>query len=118
MLIKRRAKFVYEGARLAAIAAKAPIIPRPWDERESLFQAQFLKVIKNQCGEKRKTSVQELHNDWVIAYKKMGWVYGDVYDPKKKMHPDMVSYIDLGQLEREKDDIFIALCEIARKWIY
>jgi hypothetical protein len=30
----------------------------------------------------------------------------------------MVPYAELGQLERDKDDVFIALCEIARQWIY
>jgi len=29
-----------------------------------------------------------------------------------------VPYADLGQLERDKDAVFVALCEIARQWIY
>jgi len=33
-LNERRAVFVYEAARLAAIAAQAPIVPVPWEERE------------------------------------------------------------------------------------
>lgn len=30
----------------------------------------------------------------------------------------MVPYARLGQLERDKDAVFVALCEIARQWIY
>ena len=52
-----------------------------------------------------------------MAHARMGWVYGEVRDPEKKTHPDMIPYHDLGQLERNKDDVFVALCEIARQWI-
>tara|TARA_Y100000310_G_scaffold318729_1_gene373148 strand:- start:689 stop:850 length:162 start_codon:yes stop_codon:yes gene_type:complete len=48
----------------------------------------------------------------------MGWVYGEVRDVEKKTHPDMVPYAQLGQLEQDKDAVFVALCEIARQWVY
>lgn len=114
----RRAKFVYEGARLAAMAALAPIIPDPYDEREAAFRDQFVGVIDRQCGKDRKLSPKELHDDWVLAYEKMGWVYGEKYSRENKTHPDMVPYEALNNLERDKDAVFVALCEIARQWIY
>ncbi len=117
-LNERRAIFVYEGARIAAKAAGAPIIPVPWEDREQAFKAQFLEVIVRQCGEYRSTSPEELHGSWMQAYTDMGWVYGEVYDREFKIHPDMVPYAKLGQLERDKDAVFVALCEIARQWIY
>ncbi len=117
-LVERRAEFVYNGARLAAEAATAPIIPVRWVEREPAFQAQFLEVIERQCGPQRSTSPEELHGSWMQAYFAMGWVYGDKYDREAKVHPDLVPYADLGQLERDKDAVFVALCEIARQWIY
>ena len=40
-LTERRAEFVYDGARLAAIASQAPVIPVPWAERELSFQQQI-----------------------------------------------------------------------------
>ena len=52
------------------------------------------------------------------AYWNMGWVYGEEYDRENKIHPDLVPYNDLGQLEKDKDAVFVALCEIARQWIY
>ena len=117
-LTERRARFVYDGARLAAQAANAPIIPVLWDEREDAFKKQFLTVIERQCGEQRSKSPEELHGSWMQAYFAMGWVYGEVYSRENKTHPDLVPYADLGQLERDKDAVFVALCEIARQWIY
>ena len=90
-----RAEFVYNAARLAAIA-----------------------VIERQCGEQRSKSPEELHGGWMQSYFAMGWVYGEKYDREKKIHPDLVPYADLGQLERDKDAVFVALCEIARQFIY
>ncbi len=115
---ERRAAFVYNGARLAAIASKAPIVPVQWVEREEAFRAQFLDVIERQCGERGSRSPEELHGSWMQAYLTMGWVYGKVYDREKRIHPDLVPYALLGQLERDKDAVFVALCEIARQWIY
>ena len=117
-LTERRAEFVYNGARLAAQAANAPIVPVLWSEREEPFKVQFLAVIKRQCGEQRSKSPGELHGSWMQSYFTMGWVYGETYDSGNKIHPDLVPYADLGQLERDKDAVFVALCEIARQWIY
>lgn len=117
-LAERRAIFVYEGARLAALAAEAPIIPAAWDEREQPFRDQFLNVIERQCGPQRSMSPEELHGSWMQAYYGMGWVHGDEYDREKKIHPDLVPYAQLGQLERDKDAVFVMLCEIARQFIY
>ncbi len=117
-ITERRAEFVYDAARLAAIAADAPIVPEPWDMREQPFRDQFLDVIEKQCGPDRSSSPEELHESWVQAYIDMGWNYGEVRDTEKKTHPDMVPYENLGQLEQDKDAVFVALCEIARQWVY
>lgn len=117
-LTERRAEFVYDAARLAAIGANAPVIPVPWSEREDAFKNQFLDVIDRQCGPQRSNSPEELHGSWMQAYFAMGWIYGEQYDRDKKIHPDLVPYQKLGQLERDKDAVFVALCEIARLFIY
>jgi hypothetical protein len=117
-LSERRAEFVYEAARLAAIAACAPIVPEPWSEREEPFRRQFVEVIERQMGPSRSESPEELHGSWTQAYIDMGWRYGPERDPIAKTHPDMVPYRRLGQLERDKDAVFVALCEIARQWVY
>ena len=115
---ERRAEFVYDAARLAAVAAGAPIIPVPWTEREDAFRQQFLTVIERLCGSRRSLSPEELHDSWMQAYIDMGWSFGEEYDREKRIHPDLVPYAQLGQLEQDKDAVFAALCEIARQWIY
>lgn len=117
-LIERQACFVYNAARLAAQAANAPIVPELWEDREELFKQQFCKCIGRQMGDQRSQSPEELHGSWMQAYFDMGWVYGPVRDIEKKTHPDLVPYAELGQLERDKDAVFISLCEIARQWVY
>jgi len=117
-LTDMRASFVYNAARLAAIASKAPIVPVPFEEREDAFREQFYEVIERQCGPNRSTSPEELHGSWMQSYISMGWVYGEKYDREKKIHPDLVPYLQLGKLEQDKDAVFVALCEIARQWIY
>ena len=114
---EQRAEFVYNSARLAAIASGAPIVPVIWAEREQAFKDQFLEVIERQCGSQRSNSPEELHSSWMQAYFTMGWVYGEEYNREAKTHPDLVSYARLGQLERDKDAVLVALCEIARQWI-
>lgn len=52
------------------------------------------------------------------AYREMGWEYGPVYDRDKKIHPDLVPYDELHDLERDKDEVFVLLCIIARRFIY
>lgn len=112
-----RAAFVYDAARLAAIASGAPIVPVPWVEREQDFREQFVKVIERQCGPQRSASPEELHGSWMQAYLANGWTFGEVYDREQRTHPDLVPYAQLGILERDKDAVFVALCEIARLWI-
>ena len=118
LVMQLRAEFVYNAARLAAIAAQAPIIPVEWKDREQPFKDQFVKVIERQCSEQRSLSPEELHGSWMQSYYSMGWKYGEVYDRENKIHPDLVPYNQLGKLEQDKDAVFVALCEIARQWIY
>jgi len=117
-LAERQAWFVYEAARVAAIAANAPIIPDRWESREEPFRKQMTELISLQTGPLRSGSPEEMHGSWMGAYRVMGWQYGPIYDRENKIHPDLVPYNQLGQLERDKDAVFVALCEIARQWVY
>lgn len=116
-LTERRAKFVYEAARLQAQSVNAPIVPDEWEKREEPFRIQFCEVIERQCGEQRSKSPEELHGSWMQSYLTMGWKYGEEYNRENKIHPDLVPYAELEPRERDKDAVFVALCEIARQWI-
>ena len=114
----RRAFFVYEAARLAAFAADAPVVPPHWNNRDKAFRQQFLETIELQTRPDACTIPEILHERWVHAYTMMGWTYGPTRDEQAKTHPDMVPYAELGQRERDKDAVFVALCDIARQYIY
>lgn len=109
----RRAVFVYEAARLEAIISERSIIPRPWREREEEFKSQFIEVVDKQCSGNGFSSAEEAHNSWLRDYERLGWKYGRVYDPDKKVHPDMVPFNELPKSERDKDEIFLRLCAVA-----
>lgn len=116
-LLERKAIFVYESTRLQAAAAEAPIVPPPWSERDAKFRDQFLALIKRSDGPFRFRDAEAAHDSWWNAYHEMGWVYGPELDYAKKTHPDMVPFEKLGWRERIKDAVFVALLELARKWV-
>ena len=113
----RRARFIYEAARLEAIASERPIVPWPLDLRDAAFVEQFLKTVARVCTEGYETTPEREHQSWREAYERMGWSYGPVRDVGLKLHPDMVPFDRLPKLEQEQDAVFIELCAFARKWI-
>ena len=118
-LNERRAKFVYEGARLHAIQLRCPVIPKAWNEREKEFKEQFRDLIADLCsGKKKFQNFEEAHNSWMKKYFEMGWKYGEKYDPENKIHPDLVPYNKLTLEEQVKDEVFVRLVEIARDCIW
>lgn len=114
-LHERRAKFVYEAARIENEAAGRPINPEPWEHRAEDFRRNMIRAVAKQCGPRRSRSPKALHEAWVRAYKRMGWRYGKIRDAHLRTHPDMVPYQKLGRLEREKDWVYMKLCEIAAR---
>ena len=81
---ERRAEFVYEGARIHALALQCPIVPKQWDEREDDFRTQFVTLISDLCEGKRDfADFKEAHDSWMKKYFEMGWVWGKDYDPKR-----------------------------------
>lgn len=117
-LAERRAAFVYEACRLEAMASERIVIPEPYYERDKAFQDQFEKTVTRLCAaETPPTTPEEEHNSWWRAYEEMGWRYGPVRDPVAKTHPDMVPFNELPEAERVKDEIFMAICALARRYI-
>lgn len=43
------------------------------------------------------------HNLWMEAKLKLGWKYGPIRDDSKKIHPLLVPYAELPDIERQKD---------------
>ncbi len=113
----RRAIFVYEAARLQAIAVNAPVVPEVWPERNRAFRDQFVAYVQKLCQADELPTPEEAHDSWWRAYEEMGWEYGPVRSVELKTHPDMVPFSELEQREQDKDAVFLALVQIARAWI-
>lgn len=109
-------EFVYEVARLEAIASKRRIVPEPWEERDDKFRSQMTEYVES-LRDKQLPTPEEAHNSWWRKYEDMGWKYGEVRDTVAKTHPDMVPFADLPKDERDKDEIFLAIVEFAFKYI-
>ena len=116
-LNERRAIFVYEAARCLNIATGAPINPEVWEDRLVRFRLNMIKAVERQTRPDRSFSPSGLHDEWVRAYVSMGWKWGPVRDMKKRTHPDMVPFDDLGALEQAKDRQFMQFCDMAKEWV-
>jgi hypothetical protein len=114
-LKERRAWFVYEAARVENRASGRPINPEPWEKRDAAFRKNMTAAVAKQCGPQRSKSPSDRHDAWTKAYKRMSWVYGPVRSQEFKTHRDMAPFRRLGRLEREKDRIYMMLCNIARR---
>jgi hypothetical protein len=53
---------------------------------------------------------EESHNGWLEMKLRDGWTYGEIKDPSKKVHPDMLPYKSLPPEQKFKDRIFTSIC--------
>lgn len=109
------AEIIYEAARLESIWSKRSIIPETWEERDAQFKIQFINTVLDYLDMDKLPTPEEAHNSWIESYKRAGWRYGEVRDPVKKTHPDMVEYDKLPKDEKDKDAIFLALIYVTKK---
>lgn len=109
-------EFIYEVARLEAVASKRRIVPEVWEKRDEAFKNQMTEYVEGLRGKNLPTP-EEAHDSWWRKYEEMGWKYGAVRDVIAKTHPDMVSFSELPKDEQDKDEIFLALVEFAFKYI-
>jgi hypothetical protein len=116
-LSERRTVFIYEAARWHAAMIKAPVIPEPWDQRDVGFRTQMVAAVERDTLPGANRDPKVAHDLWWETYKELGWRYGPLRDPEAKTHPDMVPFEDLGAQEQIKDAVYLALCEIAARFI-
>jgi hypothetical protein len=120
-LAERRARFICDtmvGFSIVQSFANPKVVVRPyWDGRDKAFQESFIKAVEEECQDKPHLSPEESHKRWMEDHLKMGWKYGECYDRDAKTHPDLVPYDELPQWEKDKDEVFLVLCDIAKKYI-
>lgn len=52
---------------------------------------------------------EQSHENWLAHKQALGWRYGSAKDAELKEHPCMVPYGQLSDLQRAKDQIFLAV---------
>ena len=50
---------------------------------------------------------EQMHESWLRGKLNSGWKYGPAYDEEHKIHPALVSWDELPNYEKAKDELFI-----------
>lgn len=64
------------------------------------------------------TTPEQSHKCWLQEKVKAGWIYGEVKDEACRMHPCIVPYDKLPEVQKAKDEIFIGVVHamVALHW--
>lgn len=86
--------------------------PSPaWDEAPEWQRASATEGVEKALY---GATPEELHESWVEAKERDGWVRGEVKDGEAKTHPCLVEYHLLSEEQRRKDALFYAVVEALR----
>jgi hypothetical protein len=78
---------------------------KPWDECDTSQRVSIQMGVEDIIRNSSITPVQQ-HEGWLKLKEEEGWVYGEVKDVEKKIHPCMLPYDQLPAQQRTKDTIF------------
>ncbi len=56
-----------------------------------------------ELNELSELMARNVHDEWARQRISQGWTYGPQRDDQRKQHPDLVSYDDLPETERDYD---------------
>lgn len=57
----------------------------------------------------RDITPPDIHKQWVDTMLADGWRHGPVLDTIKKLHPNMVDYTELSDVQKLKDVVYLAV---------
>lgn len=80
----------------------------PWDEAPDWMRESTRKGIE---GVLEGNTPEQSHEAWCKARTADGWRWGPVKNIEAKIHPCLVPYERLPELQRLKDNIFVAVVE-------
>lgn len=82
-----------------------------WDEAPENIKQSAINGVENYMSGKITSSIAS-HENWLEFKHKDGWVYGEVKNVEKKIHPCMVDYYSLPLEQQKKDELFFAICRV------
>jgi len=107
-LIEATAKLCHEANRQLCVL-NDDNTQKSWDDADDW---QRKAAIEGVAQAMKGVTSEELHNTWMDAKKKDGWVYGPEKDAVKKTHPDMIPYEKLSAFGKAKDHLFNGIVEL------
>jgi RyR domain len=108
MKVEEIARVVHEANRAVQVIQNDPSIPVSvdWDHLDEETKGSATVGVE---GVINGNTPEQSHESWCKFKTDNGWVLGDVKDEVKKTHPLLVSYGDLPESARIKDDLFVAI---------
>lgn len=103
MRIEGIARVAHEANRALQVELGDPAISPHWDEAPQWQRDSAIEGVESTL---EGADPEGLHESWCDFKEKDGWVYGEVKDADKKTHPCLVSYDQLPEEQRVKDDLF------------
>ena len=79
-----------------------------WENAPDWQKKSAVQGVKFYIGDSKITP-EQMHENWMKAKIKDGWVYGEIKDAEAKTHPCLVPYKDLPETQQLKDSLFIAV---------
>lgn len=86
-----------------------------WDLAPGWQKLSAINGVQAHIDSKLMMNGIDSHDAWVKEKESDGWIYGDVKDPVKKLHPCMLSYHQLPEFQRIKDLLFTSITRALAK---
>lgn len=81
-----------------------PAPSQPWCCTDAEIRA---SAVDGVADARRGITPRDLHENWCKFKRRHGWRYGEIKDPELKTHPCLVSYDELPEEQRVKDQLFL-----------
>jgi hypothetical protein len=78
----------------------------PWNSEPDELKQSVIEGVRNI---RRGFTPRQNHKAWVAYKRERGWTWGPEKDPGRKTHPCLVSYDELPQEQRDKDQLFLMI---------
>ena len=98
---EQAARMVHELSRAYCLTIGDDVAP-PWDETSKIRRTIVMMGIQFSL-ENPQASQERMHQNWMEAYRKIGWTVGESRDEVKKTHPHLVPYDQLPEEQKPKD---------------
>ena len=99
---------VCHAANRALCLAVGDLSQLPWEDAPSWQRNSAVAGVEEAL---RGANPEQLHDSWMAAKAKDGWVYGPTKDAIAKTHPSLKAYVDLSDADKLKDALFFGIVQ-------